>query len=88
MEKKKVCKNCAMYNASEGVCMVTVVHAGEYLELKVKPNDRCHWLKMEQELAMMDGEDTTLPVQQVNIRYDLDQKKIRIETPQEINPLF
>jgi hypothetical protein len=75
-----------MYNAEEGVCNVTVVHAGEYLELKVKPNDRCHWLKIEHELSMLDGEETTLPVQQVSIKYDLDGKKMRIETPQEANP--
>ena len=77
-----------MYNAKEGVCNVTVIHAGEYLELQVKPNDRCHWLKAEQELSLLDGEDTTLPFQQIRVQYDLDQKKIRIETPQEINPLL
>ena len=71
----KICKNCKLYNPEEGVCGVTVVYGGEYLELKVKPNDRCHWLRAEQELAMLDGEDTELPIQQVKIQYDLDGKK-------------
>lgn len=85
---RKICKNCQLYNEKEGVCGVTVVYAGEYLELKVKPNDRCHWLRSEQELAMLDGEDTELPIQYVKIQYDLDGKKVKIESPQEINPLL
>ncbi len=94
MEKKekktvrKICKNCKLYNPEEGTCGVTVVYAGEYLELKVKPSDRCHWLKVEQELAMMDGESVELPIQQVKIQYDLDRQKIKVETPQERNPLL
>ncbi len=84
---KKICKNCRLYNPEEGVCGVTVMHEGEYLELKVRPNDRCWWEKMEQELATMDGEDTEIPIQQVRIQYDLDNQKVKVEAPMFENPL-
>lgn len=83
---KKICKNCRLYNPQEGVCAVTVMHGGEYLELKVKPNDRCWWERMEQELATLDGEDTQIEIQQVCVKYDLDNKKMKIETPLFDNP--
>jgi hypothetical protein len=87
-EKKirKICQNCKLYNPTEGVCGVTVVHAGEYFELKVKPHDRCWWTKMEQELAMLDGEDTEVPIREVRVQYDLENQKMKVETPNEENP--
>ena len=85
MEKKKtirkICKNCKLYNPEEGVCGVTVVREGEYFELKVRPNDHCWWEKMEQELSMMDGEDTDIPIQQVHVQYDLDGKNTKVSSP-------
>jgi len=57
------------------------MHEGEYLELKVRPNDRCWWEKMEQELAMLDGEDTLIPLQQIHVQYDLDGKNVRVNSP-------
>jgi hypothetical protein len=85
MEKKirKICKNCKLYNPVEGVCGVTVLHEGEYLELKVKPNDRCWWEKMEHELTMMDGDETEVSIQQIRVQYDLDSSKIKIESPND-----
>ncbi len=72
---RKICKNCKLYNPEESTCSVSVIHEGEYLELKVKPNDRCWWLKMEQELF------EAIPIQQVMVQYDLDGKKIKVEAP-------
>jgi hypothetical protein len=37
------CKNCLLYDAQRGACMVTVVHGGTDLELTVNPEDRCWW---------------------------------------------
>lgn len=87
-EKKirKICKNCKLYNPVEGVCGVTVMHEGEYLELKVRPSDRCWWERMEQELAMIDGEETPIPINEVRMQYDLDNKKIKVEATEHDNP--
>lgn len=92
MERKrkirKICKNCKLYNQQEGTCGVTVIHEGQYLELKVKPNDRCWWNKMEDELSMLDGEETFIPINEITVRYDLDNKNMKIETPLDPpNPL-
>jgi len=90
-EKKirKICKNCKLYNPEEGVCGVTVMHEGEYLELKVKPHDRCWWLRMGQELSMIDGETTEIPIQEIHIQYDLDNQKVKYEMPNDNpNPLL
>jgi len=85
---RKICKNCQLYNPTEGVCGVSVLHEGEYLELKVKPNDRCWWDRMEQELAMLDGEDVEIPIQQIRVQYDLDNQKVKVESPMDPpNPL-
>lgn len=85
---RKICKNCKLYNPDEGVCGVTVLHEGEYFELKVRPNDRCWWERMEQELAMLDGEDTDISIQQIRVQYDLDSEKIKVEAPMDPpNPL-
>ncbi len=80
---RKICKNCKLYNPVESVCSVTVLHEGEYLELKVRPNDRCWWDKMAQELSLLDGEETFLPIEEVRVQYDLDNKKVKIELPVE-----
>lgn len=60
-----------------------MLHEGEYLELKVKPNDRCWWERMEQELSIMDGQDTDLAFNQIKIQYDLDNQKVRVESKVE-----
>jgi hypothetical protein len=88
MKKKvrKICKNCKLYNAQESVCSVVVMHEGEYMELKVRPTDHCWWERMEQELAMIDGEETSIPINEVRIQYDLDSKNRKIELPMEDNP--
>ncbi len=78
---RKICKNCKLYNPIDSVCSVTVLHEGEYLELKVRPNDRCWWEKMSQELSLLDGQDTFIPIEEVVIQYDLDNKKVKIESP-------
>lgn len=46
---KVKCGNCQRYNPYQGVCSITVVHEGEYLELTVNKNDDCHWMKYEEE---------------------------------------
>ena len=82
-KKKKICKNCSLYNPNTSTCDVTVIHEGEYLELTVRPYDRCWWERMEQELATLDGEETHLPIKFAKVQYDLENKKIHVETPIE-----
>jgi hypothetical protein len=85
---RKICKNCKLYNAAEGVCGVTVLHEGEYLELKVRPHDHCWWERMSGELSLLDGEDTEIAIQQIRVMYDLDAERVKVEAPMDQpNPL-
>ncbi len=72
MAKKieQICKNCKLYNPEEGICRVNVIMEGEYYELPVKPNDKCHWQGLEKELSEKFGERFELPIQQVRIWSD------------------
>ena len=53
MEIKKVCKNCKLYNKTEGTCSVTVVHEGSYYELPVLPDDKCFWEEEDIPVSLM-----------------------------------
>jgi len=44
--KPLICKDCKLYNAKEKVCSVSIIHNGEYFELKTEPKDVCMWDKM------------------------------------------
>lgn len=81
MNKRKICKNCSLFNSETKTCGVTIINEGQYWELPVKETDRCHWLKIEDELNLIDNEETSL-VNSLNIKYDLDNKKIKIESPE------
>ena len=83
---KKICKNCGLYDPQEGVCGVTVIHEGQYLELRVRETDRCWWDRMEQELSAAEGEDVELPVREVRVQYDLDNRKVRVACPAAGDP--
>jgi len=47
---ERVCKNCKLYNPVEEVCSVAIVYEGERYELPVKPNDSCHWERLDREV--------------------------------------
>lgn len=43
MPIERICKNCRLYDATNGICGVNVIHEGTYYELPVLPNDPCFW---------------------------------------------
>jgi len=61
---KVKCGNCQRYNPNQGVCSITVLKEGEYLELLVKKTDDCHWLKFQEEVRKEDP-SFTLPLENV-----------------------
>lgn len=46
MNPNLTCGECLLYNKEEGLCGVTVLHQGEYVQIGVKPTDRCHWQEL------------------------------------------
>jgi hypothetical protein len=77
---QKICKNCQLFNPIESVCGVIVVYGGEQLELTTKPNDRCHWERVDRELNAEFGKDDS-PIQIDQIRMWSDSKQGYIERP-------
>jgi len=67
---ERVCRNCRLYNPTEGTCQVTVLHEGERYELPVQPNDRCHWEAAEAAVSRQFGERVEVPIQQVRMWSD------------------
>ena len=52
-EVEHICKNCGLYNRAEGICGVTVIKEGEYLEVSTNPEDRCLWEEMGVEVEQV-----------------------------------
>lgn len=73
VERKKplLCKQCRLFDKKHKVCAVTVMHAGKKLELKVKPNDECHWealgIEVQEIRAWSDGKDGHVEMTDGNI---------------------
>jgi hypothetical protein len=78
---QKICNNCQLFNPVDNVCGVTVIYGGEYLELMVKPTDRCHWERVERELSREFSEETLIQINQV--RMWSNEKQSFIERPLE-----
>lgn len=47
---KKICKNCRLYDEKNSACSVIIWHGGEKLQINVKPEDSCHWERLEREI--------------------------------------
>lgn len=58
MNPNLTCGKCLLYVKEEGMCGVTVLHQGEYLQIGVKPEDKCHWqaLGIEVQELKMSGD--------------------------------
>jgi hypothetical protein len=44
------CKNCQLYDKKNSVCQTQVVVQGEIYKLPVKPEDECHWIRIDLEV--------------------------------------
>lgn len=40
---EKICKNCKLYVPQRGICGVTIMHEGQYLNLPVDSTDYCFY---------------------------------------------
>lgn len=88
-EKEKICKNCQLYDRSQGVCRVLFLYRGEKIKIPVEPNDPCFWLE-----EIDAGEDVPfIPATEIKqIRMWVEDPKtglptagngiVRIETPE------
>lgn len=82
-EIRHICRNCRLYNPAEGTCEVRILHEGEKYELPVRPDDPCHWERIEGELSREFGERVELPIHQ--IRMWSDGTNGYIETPEDFD---
>lgn len=50
---ERICRNCGLWDAKNGVCKVTIINEGEYYEISTQPNDPCVWDALGVEIQQM-----------------------------------
>ena len=78
---KQICKNCLLFDPSQNLCTVNIIIEGEYYQLETNPEDRCRLLEAEENLSMITGEQTFIPIDEIQMKYDFENKKTKISSP-------
>lgn len=78
---ERICKNCRLYN--DGICAVTVIVGSDHYELPVRPDDACHWERVDREIQTeLRGE-----IAKQQMPYFRQKLVSELETPVEIKQI-
>lgn len=78
----KTCKNCLLYDKANQLCKVNVVYLQEEFNLQTKPDDKCIWIDLDDEInkslkSLLSSADGNRDLIEKSINTPIEVKQVR-----------